>query len=56
MEIQTLLKKLSQEIEEQNSLLNMAEAEHRETRHIKLELETAIENYSTVFSALPMLM
>lgn len=56
MEIQTLLKKLGQDIEEKNSLLSMAEAEHRETSNIKAELEVAIENYSTIFSALPMLM
>ncbi|MEX8548756.1 hypothetical protein [uncultured Mucilaginibacter sp.] len=56
MEIQSLLKKLSQDIEEKNSLLSMAESEHRETSNIKAELEVAIENYSTIFSALPMLM
>lgn len=56
MEIQNLLKKLSKDIEEKNSVLNMEEAELRDTCKTRLELEIAIENYSTVFSALPMLM
>jgi len=56
MEIQTLLKNLSKDIEEKNNFLCMAEAEHHDTYTIKMELEIAIENYSTVFSALPMLM
>ena len=56
MEIQTLLKKLSNDIEEKSGLLRMAEAEQRDTSKVKMELEIAIENYSTIFSALPMLM
>lgn len=56
MEIQSLLKTLTQDIEEKSSLLAHAEAEHRDTFKIKMELEIAIENYSTIFSALPMLM
>ncbi|MGI4750547.1 MAG: hypothetical protein ACRYFB_07935 [Janthinobacterium lividum] len=56
MEIQNLLKKLSVDIEEKNCLLASAEAEHRDTFKMKMELEIAIENYSTIFSALPMLM
>ncbi len=56
MEIQNLLKTLSREIEEKNCLLANAEAEHRDTFKVKMELEIAIENYSTIFSALPMLM
>ncbi len=56
MEIQTLLKKLSKDIEEKSTLVHMAEAEHRDTCQVKMELEIAIENYSTIFSALPMLM
>lgn len=56
MEIQNLLKKLSLDIEEKSSLLATAEAEHRDTFKVKMDLEIAIENYSTIFSALPMLM
>lgn len=56
MEIQTLLRKLSNDIEEKNSLLSALEAENRDTCNIRMELEVAIENYSTIFSALPMLM
>ncbi|MVN23182.1 hypothetical protein [Mucilaginibacter arboris] len=56
MEIQALLKKLSNDIEEKSGLLSMAEAEHRDTTKVKMDLEIAIENYSTIFSALPMLM
>ncbi len=56
MEIQTLLRTLSKDIEEKSSLVSMAEAEHRDASKVKMELEIAIENYSTVFSALPMLM
>ncbi|WP_419803192.1 hypothetical protein [Mucilaginibacter sp.] len=56
MEIQNLLKKLSLDIEEKNNLLSTAEAGHRDTFKVKMELEIAIENYSTIFSALPMLM
>ncbi len=56
MEIYNLLKKLSTDIDEKSSLLNRAEAEKRDTFKVKMELEIAIENYSTVFSALPMLM
>lgn len=56
MEIQHLLKKLSLDIEEKSSLLAFAEAELRDTFKVKMDLEIAIENYSTIFSALPMLM
>lgn len=56
MEIQTLLKTLSRDIEEKSCLLAMAEAESRDTFKVKIDLEIAIENYSTIFSALPMLM
>ncbi|MGI4022755.1 MAG: hypothetical protein ACRYFA_14725 [Janthinobacterium lividum] len=56
MELQTLLRTLSKDIEEKSSLLSLAEAEHRDTSKVKMELEIALENYSSVFSALPLLM
>ena len=56
MEIQAILKKLNKDIEEKNMLLASAEAKHCHICKAKYEaeLEIAIENYSTVFSALPM--
>ncbi len=56
MEIQTLLKTLSRDIEEKSCQLATAEAESRDTFKVKIDLEIAIENYGTIFSALPMLM
>ncbi|MGI4729146.1 MAG: hypothetical protein ACRYFL_10345 [Janthinobacterium lividum] len=56
MEIETLLKTLSLDIEEKSSLLAIAEAKRHDTFKVKIELEIAIENYNTVFNALPMLM
>lgn len=58
MEIKAILKKLNRDIEEKNRLLQSAEAKHCNICKAKyeMELEMAIENYSTVFSALPMLM
>ncbi len=55
MEIQTLLKKLGNTIEEKNNLLCM-ENQELDFNKIKLELDIAIDNYNTLFSALPMLM
>ncbi len=58
MEIQKILKNLSKEIESKNRLLATAEANNCYSCKVKLELELeiAVENYSTLFSALPMLM
>lgn len=58
MEIQAILKKLNNDIEEKNRLIASAEAKHCHICKAKyeMELEVAIENYSSVFSALPMLM
>ncbi len=57
MEIQKILKNLSKEIENKNRLLATAEAKNCYSCKVKLELELeiAVENYSTLFSALPML-
>lgn len=56
MEIQTLLNKLSKDIEEKTSLLRRTEADQNDTSTLKMELDIALENYSAIFSALPMLM
>lgn len=56
MEIQTLLNKLGNDIEEKNNLFCMEEAEQRDFCKVKLELDIAIENYNTIFSALHMIL
>jgi len=55
MEIQSLLNKLTSDIEEKNRLLARAEAEHRDTSKVQMELDAAIENYTVFFNALPLM-
>ncbi len=56
MEIQNLLNKLGSDIEEKNNLFGMEEAEQRDCCKVKLELDIAIENYNTIFSAVQMML
>lgn len=56
MEIQILINSLRKDIEEKNYIISAMEAVNSDTRTIRMELEIAIENYSSIFNAIPMLM